>query len=199
MMLDKSKQVHRPERLKGYDYSRPGCYFVTFNTKARDKNILCKVVKAEREAEAPTVGPAPLCRPIPQPAEGPNQEAVFVLTRAGEVVQALIERIPAVYHDVKLDCYVIMPDHVHLLIWIKDCPPEGRELPGGNGLHRGAGPTSIPKIIHAVKSLAAKELGKSIWQDHYYDHIIRNDEDLESTRQYIQSNPLKWILGRECL
>ena len=114
-MPDRNKRVHRPERLKGYGYSRPGCYFITFNTKARGKNILCKVVKAERGAETSTGG---------------------------------------------------------------------------------AGPTSVPKIIHAVKALTARELGESIWQDHYYDHIIRNDEDLQITRQYIQNNPLKWILGK---
>ena len=118
-MLDKNKRVHRPERLKGHDYSRPGCYFVTFNTKIRGENLLCKVVKAEREAERSFVGPAPLCRPIPQPAEDFHQEVCCELTRAGEVLQGLIERTAAVYDDVEMDCYVIMPDHVHLLLWIK--------------------------------------------------------------------------------
>lgn len=113
-MLDKNKQVHRPERLRGYDYSRPGCYFVTFNTRVRGENILCKVVKDEREGETSSVGPAP-----------------------------------------------------------------------------------IPKIIHAVKVLSTKELGESIWQEHYYDHIIRSQRDLENTRQYIRNNPLKWLLSRE--
>ena len=59
MMLDREKKVHRPERLKGYDYSSPGCYFVTFNNKARGEDILCKVVEGSKEAETFLVGPDP--------------------------------------------------------------------------------------------------------------------------------------------
>lgn len=65
MMLDREKKVHRPERLKGYDYSSPGCYFVTFNTKARGEPILCNLETAG-EAEASLVGPDPLVRPFHQ-------------------------------------------------------------------------------------------------------------------------------------
>ena len=63
MMLDREKKVHRPERLKGYDYSSPGCYFVTFNTKTRGEPILCNLETA-REAEASLVGPDPQVTPI---------------------------------------------------------------------------------------------------------------------------------------
>ena len=181
-MLDKNKRVHRPERLKGHDDSQPGCCFVTFNTKIRGENILCKAVRAEREAECSFVGPAPRCRPI---------------TRAGEVLQGLIERTAAAYDEVELDCYVIMLDHVHLLLWIKDRPLESGEFPERDGLHRGAGPTSIPGIIHAVKVLTTRKLGESIWQKGYYDHVIRNDEDLQSTRQSIRDNPMRWLLNQE--
>ncbi len=155
------------------------------------------MVKAEREAERSFVGPAPLCRPIPQPAEDFHQEVCCELTRAGEVLQGLIERTAAVYDDVEMDCYVIMPDHVHLLLWIKDRPLESGELPERDGLHRGAGPASIPGIIHAIKVLTTGKLGESLWQRGYYDHIIRNDEDLQATRQYIRDNPVKWFLNRE--
>lgn len=196
-MLDKNKRGHRPERLKGHDDSQPGCCFVTFNTKIRGENILCKAVRAEREAECSSVGPAPLCRPIPQPAEDFHQEVCCELTRAGEVLQGLIERTAAAYDEVELDCYVIMPDHVHLLLWIKDRPLESREFPERDGLHRGAGPTSIPGIIHAVKVLTTRRLGESIWQKGYYNHVIRNDEDLQSTRQSIRDNPMRWLLNRE--
>ena len=95
MMLDREKKVHRPERLKGYDYSSPGCYFVTFNTKARGEQILCNLETA-REAEASLVGPDPLVRPFPQQVSSLQEEFSCVLTQAGEVLQTLIERIPAV-------------------------------------------------------------------------------------------------------
>ena len=62
------------------------------------------------------------------------------------------------------------------------------------------GPTgktaSLPQIINALKSMTSKRIGYSPWQEDYYDHIIRNDTDLQATREYIQNNPLKWILDR---
>ena len=200
MMLDREKKVHRPERLKGYDYSSPGCYFVTFNTKARGEDILCKVVEGSKEAEAFLVGPDPLVRPFPLQEPGLRREVSCVLTQAGEIVRALIERIPLTYSNAGVDCYVIMPDHVHLLLWIWDAPQKRMELPEGNGLTRGSGPTkkaSLPQVIRALKSLSSKRVGYPLWQERYYDHIIRNQQDLENARQYIQNNPLKWVLGKE--
>ena len=199
MMLDREKKVHRPERLKGYDYSSPGCYFVTFNTKARGEQILCNLETA-REAEASLVGPDPLVRPFPQQVSSLQEEFSCVLTQAGEVLQTLIERIPAVYCNAGVDCYVIMPDHVHLLIWIWGASQERMEVPGRNGLTRGSGPTkkaSLPQVIRALKSLSSKRVGYPLWQERYYDHIIRSQEELQGARQYIQNNPLMWVLGKE--
>ena len=205
-MLDKSKQVHRPERLRGYDYSRPGYYLVTLTTKIRGENILCSI-EGKREAEAP-VGPAPLGRPIPrqqpdpqipqQPAASSDGPLVR-LTPAGGTVRELIERIPAVYRNAGVDCYTIMPDHVHMVIWLRSGSADGvgvcRE--GGDGPAGGPGPTGLPGIVGAVKSLTTRRLGESIWQDHYYDHIIRSQEELRNVRQYIQNNPLQWLLNQE--
>ena len=74
-----------------------------------------------------------------------------------------------------------MPDHVHLILVLgcQDEPP------------RAAVPTSLSRVINTVKSLATKRFGASLWQDEYYDHLIRNDADLAETRAYIQNNPLK--------
>ena len=192
-MLDGEKKVHRPERLRGYDYASPGCYFVTFNAKARGEAILCNLETAG-EPGAFLVGPDPLVRPFPQ------QEVSCVLTQAGEVLQALIEGIPAVYCNARVDCYAIMPDHVHLLMWILGASQESMEVPGRDGLTRGSGPTkraSLPQVIRALKSLSSKRVGYSLWQERYYDHIIRNQEELQRARQYIQNNPLMWVLGKE--
>lgn len=204
-MLDKNKRVHRPERLKGHDYSRPGCYFITLTTRVRGKDIFCSI-EGKREAEAP-VGPAPLGRPIPRKQPDFPKFPLIRLTPVGAVVQELIEKIPAVYRDVHIDCYVIMPDHVHLLLWLGEPLADGIDIPGndgrrsflegGDGPARGPGPTALPKIINAVKSLTTRRLGEPIWQDHYYDHIIRNQRELENTRQYIRDNPMKWFLNRE--
>ena len=151
---------HKPPRLHGWDYTTPGYYFVTFNTKVRGQNILAVISP---------VGTAAL--------GGPD----VALTSAGRIVQGLIENIDRIYPNVHVDCYTIMPDHVHLIIVLgcTDEPPKA------------AAPTSLPKVINALKSLATKRCGVSLWQDEYYDHIIRNDADLAETRAYIQNNPLK--------
>ena len=198
-MLDGRKKTHRPERLKDYDYSRPGCYFVTFNTKTRGENILCNVVTA-REAEASLVGPDLLVRPFPQSTDSPQQKACCVLTQAGEVIQSFIDQIDTMYSNASVDCYSIMPDHVHLLIWLWGASPESGVVSERNGLTRRSGPTrgvSLSQIVRALKTLSSKRVGYSLWQERYYDHIIRNQEDLENTRQYIQNNPLKWISDEE--
>ena len=208
-MLDKSKQVHRPERLRGYDYSRPGCYFVTFNTRVRGEDILCKVVEGEkgadtlckdaakREAGTCLVGPDPLVRPIPPQLPDFHQSPLLQLTPAGEIVRELIENIPVVCGNAQVDCYVIMPDHVHLLIWLRGASSDGWEATGRDGLTRGSGPTggvSLSQVVRALKSLSRKRVGYALWQERYYDHIIRSREELQSARQYIQNNPAKWLL-----
>ena len=151
---------HKPPRLQGWDYATPGYYFVTFNTRTRNQNILAEITSVETAALG-----------------GPDVK----LTAAGEIVRALIENINHVYSDAHVDCYVIMPDHVHLIV-VLGC---GDEPP------RAAAPTSLPRIINAVKSLSSKRFGTALWQSGYYDHVIRNDADLAETRAYIQNNPLK--------
>lgn len=157
---------HKPPRLPGYDYTTPGYYFVTFNTRVRNQNILCEIKP---------VGTAAL--------GGPDVS----LTRAGTVIRELIENIPHVYPDVNVDCYAIMPDHVHLIL-VLGC---------GDGPPRAAAPTSLSKVVNSLKSLATKHYGQSLWQDEYYDHVIRNDTDLDETRKYIRNNPHKWTFDKE--
>jgi REP element-mobilizing transposase RayT len=155
--------VRKDIRLQKYDYSQPGCYFVTICTAIRNRNILCSI---------DSVGAAAL--------GGPH----VTLTSAGQVVQRLINNIDHVYPNITVDTFAIMPDHVHLILDIH--VPEG-------GSPRAATPTiGIPQVINALKGLSAKQAGiKSLWQRGYYDHIIRGDDDLDQIRQYIQNNPLK--------
>ena len=183
-MLDETKKHHKPQRLKGYNYSSPGYYFVTFNTKVRHEDILCSI-QTPTETTYLYVGPDHLGGPTPKLK--PHK----CLTPAGDTLRTLIESVHQIYCNAYIDCYVIMPDHVHLLVYlepVKSDPP------------RWSGPTgktaSLPQIINALKSMTSKRIGYSPWQEDYYDHIIRNDTDLQATREYIQNNPLKWILDR---
>ena len=80
-----------------------------------------------------------------------------------------------------------MPDHVHLILSFRHIGPDGRQI---------AAPTPLPKVIQQMKRIASKQAGVSLWQKGFYDHVIRNDEDLTNVRRYIRNNPLKWIEER---
>ena len=99
----------------------------------------------------------------------------------GKIVQKYIEKSGSVYDGVFVDHYAIMPNHVHLLLRME-------HTDGGTGASR---PTAI-KIVKAIKSLSSREIGHSIWQTSYYDHVIRNQKDYDETWTYIENNPAQW-------
>ena len=145
----------KPLRLEHYDYSTNGCYFITICTK--DKKPLLSTVGAS------------LARP---------QEPV--LSKYGIAVDYAIQRIPVVYPSVRVDKYVIMPNHVHLLISID--PEDGRAR---------LAPT-ISRIVQQTKGLASKQIGQPIWQKSFYDEITRNDAHYLRIWNYIDTNPFRW-------
>ena len=150
-------QKRKPNRLKNYDYSQSGIYFITICTNNR-KPILSKI-----ENNADTVG-ANCVRP----------------SAIGLIIEKEILIMDSVYDNVKVDNYVIMPNHIHLLIRIED---SGRTQ---------FAPT-INRIIKQFKGSITKQIGQSIWQKSFYDHIIRDDEDYLIKAQYINDNPSKWL------
>ena len=174
--MNREPQNRKNVRLKHYDYSQPGYYFVTICTQVRYENILCEIVP---------VGAAALGGPLPQGSSTPQ----INLTAAGIITKRHIQNANQAYKTcVKVDSYVIMPDHVHLIVQL--CPLE-------DGPPRAAAPTvALPNVINTLKGLSTKAIGYSIWQRGYHDHIIRNDADLQAIREYIQNNPLQWVLDR---
>ena len=132
-------------RLTGYDYSANGAYFVTICTEQKEK-ILCRLLPPTTEGEAPRQ----------------------ILTPVGKAVEEMILRIPGI------DKYVIMPNHVHLII-----------------LSDGTGPT-LSRIIQFFKSNLTRKLGRPIWQREYYDHVIRDEYDYQIKWKYVDENPAKW-------
>lgn len=148
--LQKRKQL----RLKGYDYSKCGAYFITICVKGR-KCILSNIVVND-DKTAPSVK----------------------LTEIGNLVYKYIVQIKGI------NSFVIMPNHIHLIIIKND---------EQDGTMRSSCPTSISNDIRTFKTLVTKELGKSIWQTSFYDHIIRDDYDYMIHLQYIDENPAKWL------
>lgn len=144
-------------RLKGYDYSSPGIYFLTICTENR-KNLFWETVGA-------TIG---------RPQE-------VILSGYGKYVEESILSIPRVYSSVTVNCYVIMPNHIHLLIQIH---------PDENGRPMVA-PT-VSRIINHMKGFVSKKIGRAIWQKLYYDHVVRNTDDYNGVVKYIWENPMSW-------
>jgi len=144
-------------RLKDYNYSQAGYYFVTICIKDR-----CELL-------GQIVGDAALGVPR------------IELSDVGQNVKKHIENIDQ-HSNVTLDKYVIMPNHLHLLICVN------------NGTPKAASPTNaiIPKIVNALKGLTSKKFGETMWQRSYHDHIIRNEDEYHRIWKYIDENPVLW-------
>lgn len=147
----------KPNRLSDYDYSTPGAYFITFCTKDH-KCLFWKAVGAS------------IARPqTPQ------------LSNYGAIVDAAIRSIPNHYPAISVDHYVVMPNHIHLLLRISS---------DSNGLPMAA--PSISRVVQQLKGIVTKQIGHSVWQKLFHDHIIRNEKDYLKIWEYIDSNPAIW-------
>lgn len=145
----------KPNRLKKYDYGKTGAYFITVCAKDR-KNLFWNNVGAG------------IARP-------------FKLSEYGKIVDTAIKNIPIKYNAVSVDKYVIMPNHIHLLLQIHG-GENGRAMPA---------PT-VSTVIQQMKGYVTKCVGFPVWQKLFYDHIIRGEEDYREIWEYIENNPLKW-------
>jgi REP element-mobilizing transposase RayT len=165
--MKKEYSIRKEIRLKNYDYSRNGLYFITICTKDKIPYL----------SEINGVGDGVL--DVPQ----------HKLTEYGTFVNDQIKEINSIYEKIKIIKYVIMPDHVHMIIYIFD------EYKIINGTSRTPSPTNkkIPSVISALKRFVNKKTGFNIWQRSYYDHIIRNKKEFFEIFRYIENNPLNWI------
>ena len=149
--------TRKQNRLTDYDYSAPNAYFITICTDKR-KNLFWTDVGAI----------------IDRPKNTP-------LTSLGTIVRRSVEVIPHYYPAVSVDHYVIMPNHVHLLLQIHS-DSNGRSM---------IAPT-ISTVVRLMKGAVSKQAGFPIWQKGFYDHVIRNDKDYQEIWNYIEGNPNKW-------
>ncbi len=152
--------VRKQNRLDGFDYSSPNYYFVAICTEGR-RNILSEIA----------VG-ADIIRP----------ETKVILKPYGKIVEEAIENIPKFYPSVRIDKYIIMPNHIHILLVLQE--PDGRMI---------SAPT-LSVIIGQMKRWCSKQTGRPIWQKSFYDHIVRSREDYEGIWTYIENNPKQWEL-----
>ena len=158
-MSEEKFPQRKKNRLEDFDYSTPGAYFITICTQDR-KKILSEIVGDGF--------------PVPK--------------WSGKIAEQSIDKIPVKYPNVTVDKYVIMPNHIHMLLQIDNDP-------GGTG---NPSPT-IGTIIgwykyHTSKyiNMARNTPGERVFQRSFYDHVIRNQQDYNEIWQYIDSNPAKW-------
>ncbi|MBL8077080.1 MAG: hypothetical protein JNM55_03885 [Anaerolineales bacterium] len=178
--FDPKKHHRRSIRLQGYDYSQAGAYYVTIVTYQRD----CLFGKIENEE--------------------------MLLSDFGAIANECWIAIPDHFPNVELGAYVVMPNHVHGIILIR--ADESQSNPGmiDDG-RRGAAllrpyedqhkinvkPGSLGAIVRSFKSAVSYRINKEhnatgIWQRNYYEHIIRNETDLQNKTDYIEANPMLW-------
>ena len=146
----------KPNRLENFDYGAGYSYFITICTKDRAQ-ILSRIVGEDIILPQNTVK----------------------LTPIGQIVEEALLSIQKHYEDVFLEQYVIMPNHIHLILTIVN---NGRII---------SSPT-IPIIVGQLKRHASKKSGVSLWQRSYYDHVVRNKTDYDEISKYIYENPLNW-------
>ncbi len=117
------------------------------------------------------------------------------LSPLGKILLACWMELAIRFSNIELVDQVVMPNHFHGVIWIK--APGSRNLSTGSTVH-----VALSRLVHSLKAgvtrIARLELGvEQVWQDDYYDHVVRGEEDLLRIRQYIQDNPRAWHLDRE--
>ena len=147
-------------RLQRYDYNTPGAYFLTICTENR-RCLLSRIV-----------GTGVL--------DGPNIE----LLPYGKVAAKYINQLNEFYDSLCVESYVIMPNHIHILLQILE-GPSGTPVPTKQN-------SIVSQFVSTFKRFCNKEYGQNIWQARSYDHIIRDQADFDKHLQYIYENPFGW-------
>ncbi len=154
----------KPTRLKNYDYSSPGIYFITICTKDR-KELLSKIDVGAGVLDCPQ----------------------NILTGYGNIANKHLINMSDFYDNIKIDKFVIMPNHIHILIQITKT-----DKPKGTSGTPNPTNSLISKFVSTFKRFCNKEYGKNILQGRSSDHIIRNEKDYKLIWEYIDTNVIRW-------
>jgi REP element-mobilizing transposase RayT len=179
--LSMAYQKQKQHRLPGYDYTQPGSYFITICTHEREHFF------------------------------GEVERGQVSLTTIGRTAEYFLQKIPHTFKNSTLDTWVVMPNHVHLILvlWANDSGYSRyapRRVPTGlsnvylPNLPNGLCPLtkgSVSSIINHFKGNVKRWCNKNgfehfQWQSRFHDHIIRTEASLETIRNYIQNNPANW-------
>ncbi len=169
MSYDPEIHNRRSIRLPGYNYSQPGAYFVTICTHNR-ACLFGEIVNGK-----------------------------MIVNSMGQVATSCWEEIPAHHPYITQDAFVIMPNHVHGILYIN--LQSGENVGANDYSPYTSRPTGTSKSLGSVvrgfkigvtKWVRQNTKTKTLWQRGFYEHIIRNDDDLNMVREYILANPENW-------
>ena len=172
-------KYRKTTRLEIFDYNSVGAYFITICTQNKEHLL--------SEVKLTSVGTGVL--------DGPQtSKEIFVeLTEHGKIADKYINQLNDFYENISVDDYIIMPNHIHLLINIRENGPSRTPVPTKLVCVENSTQNSIiSQFISTFKRFCNKEFGKNIWQMRSFDHIIRDTKDYEFHIEYIRENPLKW-------
>ena len=180
-MYDPEKHHRRSIRLRHYDYSQPGLYYVTI--VVNDRRCLF----------------------------GDVVDAQMVESEAGKMIREVWNQLPCRFLSVALDRFIVMPNHMHGIIRLVvgarcDGPDDGGAATRGAATR--AAPT-LGDVVGAFKSLAThaytigvkqrgwQRFNGTLWQRNYYEHVVRDEFEWAGIQNYIRDNPLNWTLDCE--
>ncbi len=151
--------LRKKNRLENITYTENGIYFITICSSGK-KCIFSTVYPGANEFSASGIQ----------------------LTQIGKITDDAIKSIENHYENVSVIKYVIMPNHIHLLIKIEN--QSGRII-------------SAPTVVGSLKRSVSREAGVSVWQKGFYDHVVRDMDDLQIKWNYIEGNPAQWLLKKD--
>jgi REP element-mobilizing transposase RayT len=167
-----AKHNRRSVRLPDYDYSKPGAYFITICVRNREC-LFGEIINGEMR-----------------------------LNEFGEIVSEKWLWLAQQYLYIKLDEFVVMPNHFHGILWIRDISRRGGSRPAptqSDTFYNDIKIKPVGQLIGVLKTVSAKQVniarntvGFPVWQRDFYDHIGHNENELIQIRQYIRNNPSAW-------
>jgi len=183
MVMNSSPPNRRSLRLPEYDYGATGAYFITICTKERISLF------------------------------GEIERGNMTLNEFGNIVASCWSDLPRHFPNIQLDCFIVMPNHIHGLIEITDKRPansvgaqHAAPVPSAPVHHspRNVQPGSLGAIVRSFKAASSRRInllsgtpGATIWQRNYYEHVIRGESELQRVREYIVNNPARWMEDEE--
>ncbi len=155
-------------RLRDYDYSWDGMYFVTVCVKQKQNLLWDETMYAPR-----------------RDAHCASATGGATLSEIGTIVETAIRNIAVVYGNVCVDKHIVMPNHIHMILVLSH---EATPVEGGRAMRV---PT-VSGIVNQMKGYVTKRVGFSIWQARFHDRIIRSEDEYRKIWEYIDTNPQKW-------